>query len=130
MFLRGIFTEPPEPRCTPLPCKEQRKKIEIMQGDAYPLSILLYDQERQAEITPDITEDVEFSVGGIIKSVASGQVYYNENRWIFPLTQSDTFSWRVGSQQIKGRIKFLDGEVKGVDIGEIIVTKSESKKVL
>ena len=129
---RGIYAEQQKPNCdAPLKREPERKSVvEVMQGDAYPLPISLYDRERQTEITPEIAEDVEITIGGITKSVADGKVFYNEERWIYPLTQDDTFSWRIGEQPIQGRVKFIGGEVKGVDIGVIVVKKSESREVL
>ena len=129
---RGIYAEPQKPTYgAPPKCEAERKNVvEIMQGDAYPLSILLYDRERQQEITPEIAEDVEITIGGITKSYADENVLYNEEHWIYPLTQSETFLWRTGEQLIQGRVKFIGGEVKGLDIGTIMVKESESKEVL
>lgn len=102
----------------------------MMQGDSFYLPIKLAD-ENGTEITPAMLEDLEIVVGGIRKTIKSGNIVWDEERKLFlaELTQRDTFALR-GEESVVARPKFNGGEVIGVNLGSVLFDKSVSRVVL
>ena len=102
-----------------------------MQGDAYglPIEILKSDD---SIVTADDVSDVEITIGFITKSYKAGEVTFNPDagKWIFPLTQAETF--KLPAIRIKAQVRVLwkDGSVEGVCMDGINVHESISKEVL
>ena len=100
----------------------------IMQGDAYPIRILLKTKEG-VTVTPSDVSDVEITIGGIRKSYADGDVTFDDGAWIYPLTQDVSFRF-VNRVRCQARVKFVGSDVIGRFIDNISVVNSDSKEVL
>lgn len=103
----------------------------MMQGDAYGLNIVLLYPDKTAVKAEDVS-DVEITIGYLRKTYASGQVTFNEEtgKWVFPMTQEETFRFPVTRVKAQARIVWPGGGVEGVSLGTINVLESISKEVL
>ena len=102
-----------------------------MQGDAYniPIEILTSDGTPANEGN---LEDVEVTLGCIIKSLAKKEILFNSKDKVFefPLTQDETFQLYENKYDIQVRVKTTENQVVGFKLREIAVIKSRSKVVL
>lgn len=104
--------------------------LSIMQGDQYNVPILIKAYDGTA-INIDIVSDVEVMIGKLRKRYPGEITYSTErNRWIFPLTQDESFALATSRQPVQVRIKFNNGDVVGVNVGEIKIGYSRSREVL
>lgn len=103
----------------------------MMQGDSYSLKVEILDKDK-ALVTPADVSDVEITVGSLRKTYANNEVTYNENleRWLFPLTQEETFRFAPARVKAQVRVVWQDGTVEGVSLGTINILESISKEVL
>ncbi len=103
----------------------------IMQGDAYNLPVDILNEENIA-VTPADVADVEISIGSLRKTYAAGDIIYNADtgKWIFPLTQEETFKMLPRRVKVQIRVKWFDGSVEGTDLGYKNILESMSKEVL
>lgn len=101
----------------------------MMQGDSYNLGILLLNNAQQP-ITPDDVEDVEITMGWESKRYTLGQLLYDEGLWLYPMSQSESFSQWPGKVEAQVRIKWNNGFVEGQTIQGARFQQSRSKEVL
>lgn len=103
----------------------------MMQGDAYSLEIEILNGEQDA-VTPEDVVDVEITIGSLSKTYASDEVSYDEERekWLFPLTQEETFKFYPARVKAQARVVWKNGDVEGASLGTINVLESISKEVL
>ena len=101
----------------------------MMQGDSYRLPIQV--TMNGDIVTLNMVEDVEVMLGSIRKTFLDGSVSFDEiqEAWLVSLSQEDTFRLRGGANA-QVRVKFLSGDVLGVDLGYVDVKSSVSKVVL
>ena len=106
----------------------------MKQGDSY--FVFVEMKINDDPITPDIIEDMEVSVGERLRyTYANQEVAYDTNRreWCFRPTQEDTFSLEPDNYPVIVRVKFRSEpkrDIKGINVGRIIVTDSYSEEVL
>lgn len=79
-------------------------------------------------LTPDNVSRIEFTFGKIVKHYPE-EVVYEDDRFILPLSQEDTFKLG-GLMKYQARIQFKDGSVKGTPVCKGMVYISVSKEVL
>lgn len=103
----------------------------MMQGDAYGIPIQIQNQNGEYLTLADV-EDVEVVIGALTKSLAAGEITYNETGqcFVFNVTQQETFAFSSKQQATQVRVKLSTGEVFGCDTTDIDVIKSISKEVL
>ena len=103
----------------------------MMQGDSYGIKIEILNSENSI-ITPDDVSDVEVTIGSVRKTYSSGEVTYNSDigKWVFPLTQEETFKFPASRVKAQVRVVMKSGDIHGASIGEISVSESISKEVL
>ena len=103
----------------------------MMQGDSYGIKIEILNSENSI-ITPDDVSDVEVTIGSVRKTYSSGEVTYNSDigKWVFPLTQDETFKFRAARAKAQVRIVLNNGNIHGIPPGYINVDESISKEVL
>ena len=104
----------------------------IMQGDSYKLSIQLCKADK-SNLTPTDVNYVEISIGRLTKNSKNGAVTYDSENglWLFPLTQEEAFNMYPGTPvKAQARVKWLSGDVEGIDLGMVSVYESISKEVL
>ena len=99
-----------------------------MQGDAYPIKILLKTVDGSV-ITPADVDDVEIVLGKHRKTYANGVVTYENECWMFPMTQLESLMFR-NTVRCQARVKFKNTDVIGVFIDNVDVMESDSKVVL
>lgn len=101
--------------------------ISLMQGDSYPLPFVLRMMDGTL-ITEDLVEIVVLNLGGMSRQYP-GDVEYRDGKWLFPVTQKQSFSLK-GSVEPQARVQFKGGNIFG-GIGRAIdVLSSLSKGVL
>lgn len=102
----------------------------IMQGDQYAIPIIGKQNGKPLDMTT--IDEVEFVIGKMRKLYPGEVVLDEEGRFLFPLTQQETFAVQRSSQHIQIRVKFKGDPpvVVGVDVGDIYVADSISKVVL
>ena len=101
----------------------------MMQGDSYGLKINILNSDKVA-VTPDDVTDVEVTVGTLRKTYSDNQVIFYDGKWIFPVTQEETFKLPAARVKAQVRVVWANGEVEGVSLGLINVLESISKEVL
>lgn len=102
----------------------------IMQGDQYAIPII--GKQNGKPLDMDTIDEIEFTVGKLRKLYPGEVVLDEEGRFLFPLTQQETFAVQRSSQHVQIRVKFKGDPpvVVGVDVGRINVDESVSKEVL
>lgn len=102
----------------------------IMQGDQY--AIPLIGTQNGKPLDMDTVDEIEFVVGKLRKLYPGEVMLDEEGRFLFPLTQQETFAVQRSSQHVQIRVKFKGDPpvVVGVDVGDIYVADSISKVVL
>lgn len=103
--------------------------LQMMRGDSYEIAITLTDEENQPIAPADVSE-VEISLGDIIKTYSSGDVIYDDGKWLFPVTQSETLSAVAAVSTLQVRVKYLHGDVVGARAGNVYIVPSSSNEVL
>ncbi len=101
----------------------------MMQGDSYGLTIDVLNADDEA-VTPDDVSDVEVTIGNLRKTYASGEVTYSDGKWVFPLTQEETFKFPAARVKAQVRVVWANGDVEGTVLDPINVRESMSKEVL
>ena len=101
----------------------------MMQGDSYGLKVNILNAVDVA-VTPSDVSDVEITVGSLRKTYKDGEVTHDGNLWVFPITQEESFKLPVSRIKAQVRVKWSDGTIEGVSLGEIHVKESNSKEVL
>lgn len=108
--------------------------IKLMQGDSRAVYFTL--EQSGAELTPNKVSEVEITVGESFRKLySSGGVGWDKQRrqwYIFP-TQEETLAMEPDGYEVQARFKYPNGDfspVKGLTIGRIIITSSQSKEVI
>ena len=100
-----------------------------MQGDSYKLRVEILSPDQTA-LTPEDLEDVEITIGSLIRTYSAGGITYENGEWLIPLTQKETFKLPVPRVKVQVRVKWADGSVEGQPVGQISINESVSKGVL
>lgn len=101
----------------------------MMQGDAYSLGFTVLNNAKSV-VTPDDISDMEITIGHIRKTYRNAQITYFEGKWLFPLTQKETFGYWPKVIKAQIRILWANGIVEGQAIHGIRIYESNSKEVL
>lgn len=101
----------------------------MMQGDSYNIGIQLLNNAGQP-ITPDDVDDVEITIGWESKRYKKGQLLFADGLWLYPITQTSSFSQKPGRAAAQVRIKWNNGFVEGQKILGARFVESRSKEVL
>lgn len=100
----------------------------IMQGDEYGIRIGLLTKDGTA-VTPENVTNVEITLGRFRKTYLDGDVSWDGEKWVFPMTQAESFTFRT-NVKCEARAKFIGGDVIGVYVETIDVKPSQSKVIL
>lgn len=101
--------------------------MRVKQGNTYDIELSL-TYEDSTPVTDQNAAVVELTLGHKIKTWP-GDVTYDGEKWIYPLTQEETLKMS-GAPTLKARVKDLTGEVSDCDVAIVVVDKSNSKEVL
>ncbi len=105
--------------------------IRVKQGDQYSVPILIRlngEPVDESEIA-----EVEFTLGNGVRKMFPQEVQYNSADGCFylPLTQAETFDFPAnGSVTLDIRVKFVGGNVMGVQRMESIAVADASSEVI
>lgn len=103
--------------------------MDLMQGDQLGLAIKIKDKNSGSVLTDSELENVEIAVGYLIKDMSDG-VYYSNEKWIFPITQEESFKMS-GKIPVQVRIKPRGGGfIKGKSCGYLDMDVSTSRRKL
>ena len=106
----------------------------IKQGDQYKLPVgLLMDGEELNESTIYAIEAVEFYLGDHLmeyKADGTGDVTFEGQDFLLPLTQQMTFALRAAPVPLYIRVKDLSGDVIGLDKVMVQVDETRSRREL
>ena len=101
----------------------------MMQGDAYNLAFTVKNNAG-ALVTPGDIQDMEITIGHIRKTYKNIQITYRDGRWLFPISQKETFGYWPKATKAQIRILWKDGIVEGKEINGVRIRESLSKEVL
>lgn len=101
----------------------------MMQGDSYSLGFTVKNNAG-ALVTPGDIQDMEITIGHISKTYRKLQLTYKDGKWLFPLSQKETFGYRPKATKAQIRILWADGIIEGKPILGVRVNESTSKEVL
>lgn len=103
----------------------------MMQGDSYRLKVEILNSKNVA-VTPDDITDIEIILGSLRKTYKDNQITYDGGleRWLFPLTQDESFKFPPTKVKAQVRVVWSDGRVEGASLGYVNVLESISKEVL
>jgi hypothetical protein len=104
------------------------KFIVFNQGNTYNLPIRL--KFKGTTLSSDNVKKVEFAFGKITKTYPK-EVTFEEDAFIIPFTQEETFSFNKKEDlKYQARVMFLDNSVKSTPLYPISINESISKEVL
>ena len=101
----------------------------MMQGDSYNLGFTVLNNAK-TPVTPDDIQDLEITIGHIRKTYRNSQITYFNGKWLFPLTQKETFEYWPKTVKSQIRILWANGVVEGKPVYGIRINESTSKEVL
>lgn len=101
----------------------------MMQGDSYNLGFTVLNNAN-VPVTPQDIQDIEITIGHIRKTFRNAQITYHDRRWLFPLSQKETFGYWPKSVKAQIRIVWANGVVEGKPINGLRMIESTSKEVL
>ncbi len=101
--------------------------ISVMQGDSFEIPFVLRTKDGTL-ITAEMVEMVVLNLGNLSRQYP-GDVSYRDGKWMMPLTQKQTFSFK-GNVEPQARVQFIGGNVFG-GIGKTIrVSDAYNKGIL
>lgn len=101
----------------------------MMQGDSYSLGFTVLNNAK-AIVTPKDILDMEITIGHIRKTYRNAQITFDGRRWLFPITQNETFGYWPKATKAQIRILWANGTVEGKPIHGVRINESISKEVL
>ena len=101
----------------------------MMQGDSYNLGFTVLNNAK-VPVTPNDILDMEITIGHIRKTYRNAQITFYEGKWMFPLSQKETFGYWPKNTKAQIRILWANGVVEGKPIPGVRIYESTSKEVL
>ena len=98
----------------------------IIQGEQYAIEIVLTADG--TAITPNNSDDVKIRIDGVEKTYSSGELTYEDGRWLFPITQVD--SLRMSTKGVKAQAQYKVGSnVFSTEIYDVEIDPSVIRSV-
>lgn len=101
----------------------------MMQGDSYNLGFTVLNNAK-VPVTPEDIQDMEITIGRLSKTYRNAQITFQDGKWLFPLTQEETFGFWPKATKTQIRIVWANGIVEGKPIHGVRINESISKEVL
>lgn len=101
----------------------------MMQGDSYQLGVKILNNAGSIVRQEDVI-DVEITIGRVSKTLSKGQLRFENNSWVYPVTQSESMKILPGVVPAQVRVVWKNGAVEGKKIEGIRMHESLSKEVL
>lgn len=101
----------------------------MMQGDSYNLGFTVKNNAG-ALVAPVDIQDMAITIGYLTKTYRKVQLTYRDGKWLFPLSQRETFGMRPMATKGEIAILWTDGTIERKPIYGIRVIESIYKGVL
>ena len=101
----------------------------MMQGDGCLLAFAVKNNAGSPVAPADI-QDMEISLAHLRKTLGRGELIYQDGLWLFPLSQTETFSFWPAPAACQIRMLWNNGVVEGKPIHGVNMGESLSKEVL
>lgn len=101
----------------------------MMQGDSYNLGFTVLNNAG-VPVTPNDILDMEITIGHLRKTYRNAQIIHENGKWLFPLSQEETFGYWPKSTKAQIRIMWANGIIEGKPINGVRIFESISKEVL
>lgn len=101
----------------------------MMQGDSYNLGFTVLNNAGEV-VTPNEISDMEITIGHLSKTYRKAELLFKDGRWMFPLSQEETFGYWPKAVKTQIRIMWANGVIEGKDIHGVRINESISKEVL
>lgn len=101
----------------------------MMQGDSYSIGVKILNNAG-SNVTPNDVIDVEITIGRVSKRLSRGQLLFDRNSWLYPVSQSESMAILPGTVPAQVRVIWKNGAVEGKRIEGIRMHESLSKEVL
>ena len=101
----------------------------MMQGDACLLGISILNNAR-SPVTPADVTDVEITIGHLRKTYGNGELSFQGGRWLFPLSQKETFGVIAANPASQVRVRWANDVVEGKPLYGVRLRESISREVL
>ena len=101
----------------------------MMQGDSYNLGFTVLNNAGEV-VTPNEISDMEITIGHLSKTYRKAELFFKDGRWMFPLTQKETFGYWPKAVKTQIRIMWANGVIEGKDIHGVRIHESISKEEL
>lgn len=101
----------------------------MMQGDSYNLGFTVKNNAGVL-VTPVDIRDMEITIGHIRKTYRNLQITYKDGKWLFPISQNESFDYWPKAVKAQIRILWADGILEGKPIHGVRIHESLSKEVL
>lgn len=101
----------------------------MMQGDSYNLGFTVLNNAK-VPVTPSDILDMEITIGHLRKTYRNAQLTFENGKWLFPLSQEETFGYWPKSTKAQIRIMWANGIIEGKPINGVRIFESISKEVL
>lgn len=101
----------------------------MMQGDSYSLGIRILNNAG-SPVTPNDVRDVEITIGHLRKTFKNAEITFVDGLWMFPISQTESFSMRPDGVRAQVRVAWAGGAVEGKPLLGIRNDESLSKEVL
>ena len=101
----------------------------MMQGDSYNLGFTVLNNAGEV-VTPDDIFDMEITIGHLSKTYRKAELLFKDGRWMFPLSQEETFGYWPRAVKAQIRIMWPNRVIEGKDIHGVRINESISKEVL
>lgn len=95
----------------------------IMQGDAYPIPV--YVKIDGSIATPDNIDGLRVKIGDFTDSYPKGGITAENGVWLFPMTQEQSYSLKVGVNPVQAQV--MVGEYV---VGTAVTTVNVGKSIL
>ena len=101
----------------------------MMQGDSYSIGVKILNNAGR-NVTPDDVADVEITIGRVSKCKSDGQLIYENNCWLYPVSQSESMAILPGIVPAQVRVVWKNGALEGKRIYGIRMHESLSKEMI
>lgn len=94
----------------------------VIQGEQYAIEIVVTADN--TPITPTNCDDIKIKLGDTIRKYSAGELMFEDNAWLFPLTQEQTLRMSgVLPLQVQYKVgdNIFSTTINGIDIGKTII---------
>ena len=101
----------------------------MMQGDSYWYGIRLRNNAKNP-VTPSDVKDIEITIGHLRKTYLNAELLYSDGRWLFFLSQKNTFGFAPRLLKVQVRVAWANGAIEGHDVYGFRIKEHIGKELL